>query len=133
MKNKLTLVCTLALLAFASSSSAEKKLSEQEALADCNKSASVLVESYEKDAKVKELNRLALLSTISETCQNSYQAASAGIQYKDIEADFISNARKVVLGLEDQRPELNERRVGLMVAAMKAGYYIFDNGGLPTE
>jgi hypothetical protein len=133
MKNKLTFVCTLALLTFASSSSAAKKLSDQEVLRDCDKSASILVEIYEKEAKVIEQNRLGLLSLISESCQKSYQAAYVGVQYADVERDFIANARKTVLSLEDQRPELNEWRVGLIVASSKAGYYIFDNGGLPTK
>lgn len=131
MKNNL--VSALVLLSITFSSSAAKKLSDQEALVDCNKSASVLVESYEKEVKLIESKRLDLLNMVSEFCQNAYGLARDGMQYKDIERGILADVRKEALDYQDQDPAVLERRVGLMLASIRAGFYIFDNGGLPIE
>lgn len=130
---KLSLVITLSLLSLAFSTSAAKKLSDQEVLVDCNKSASVLVESYEEEVKLIESKRLDLINMVSEFCQNAYGLARDGMQYKDIERGILADVRKEALDYEDQDPAVLERRVGLMLASIRAGFYIFDNGGLPTK
>ncbi|QKJ58800.1 hypothetical protein [Serratia fonticola] len=127
---KLSLVITLALFSLAFSSSAAKKLSDHQVLVDCNKSASALVEFYEKEVKLKESRRLDLIEIISGACQYGYQSAQDGMQYKDIERGIIADARKEAPDYEDQDPAVLERRVGLILASIQAGFYIFNNGGL---
>ncbi len=130
MKNKFKLITLIFITSIASSSLAAKNLTNHDVLVDCNKSASSLVESYEKDVKLIESKRLDLISLISEGCQSGYKSAHDGMQYKDIERGILADARKEYMDLEGQNLKNSELRVGLILSPIQAGYYIYNNGGL---
>ncbi|HEC1649038.1 TPA: hypothetical protein R1156_000946 [Yersinia enterocolitica] len=130
MKNKLKLIILIFITSITSSSLAAKNLTNHDVLVDCNKSASSLVESYEKDVKLIESKRLDLISLISEGCQSGYKSAHDGMQYKDIERGILADARKEYMDLEGQNLKDSELRIGLILASIQAGYYIYNNGGL---
>ncbi|ATM86681.1 TPA: hypothetical protein ACPZRY_004355 [Yersinia enterocolitica] len=130
MKNKFKLITLIFITSITSSSLAAKNLTNHDVLVDCNKSASSLVESYEKDVKLIESKRLDLISLISEGCQSGYKSAHDGMQYKDIERGILADARKEYMDLDGQNLKNSELRVGLILASIQAGYYIYNNGGL---
>ncbi|EOI7432029.1 hypothetical protein OZ691_000332 [Yersinia enterocolitica] len=130
MKNKFKLITLIFITSITSSSLAAKNLTNHDVLVDCNKSASSLVESYEKDVKLIESKRLDLISLISEGCQSGYKSAHDGMQYKDIERGILADARKEYMDLDGQNLKNSELRVGLILSSIQAGYYIYNNGGL---
>ncbi|CFQ73976.1 hypothetical protein ACPSVR_004280 [Yersinia enterocolitica] len=130
MKNKLKLITLLFIASITSSSLAAKSLTNHDVLVDCNKSASALVESYEKDVKLRESKRLDLIDLISEGCQSGYKSAHDGMQYKDIERGILADAKEDSINLDGQSLKSSELRVGLILASIQAGYYIYNNGGL---
>lgn len=105
-------------------------LTSHQVLADCNRTASSLVGSYEKDVPLQESKRLDLLQLISGVCQQGYQNAYDGIQYEDIERDVLSNAQKHEGEINGESKKNINNRVGLVLSAFQSGYYIYHNGGL---
>ncbi|UXD30503.1 hypothetical protein FORC066_3296 [Yersinia enterocolitica] len=52
------------------------------------------------------------------------------MQYKDIERGILADAKEDSINLDGQSLKSSELRVGLILASIQAGYYIYNNGGL---
>lgn len=111
----------------------EAQLTSHQVLADCNRAASSLVESYEKDVPLEESERFDTLQIISMTCQKGYQSAYDGIQYEDIERSVLSSAKNQKNKLKSESKKNTENRAGLVLSAIQSGYYIYHNGGLKKK
>ncbi|MCL6336229.1 hypothetical protein EXT66_20880 [Pectobacterium carotovorum subsp. carotovorum] len=111
----------------------EGGLTSHQVLVDCNRVASSLVGSYEKDVPLQESKRLDLLQIISGTCQHGYKNAYDGMQYEDVERDVLSNAKNHSNELKGESKKNANNRVGLVLAAIQSGYYIYHNGGLKNK
>lgn len=111
----------------------EGGLTSHQVLADCNRAASSLVDSYEKDVPLKESERFDTLQIISMTCQKGYQSAYDGIQYEDIERGVLSSAKSQKDKLKGESKKNTESRAGLVLSAIQSGYYIYHNGGLKKK
>lgn len=108
----------------------EGGLTSHQVLADCNRAASSLVGSYEKDVPLQESKRLDLIQMIARVCQSGYQSAYDGMQYEDVERSVLSSTKDQKDKLKGESKKNTENRVGLVLSAIQSGYYIYHNGGL---